>query len=125
MFRKHCSSAIPNLEAEDASADVSCQCVHNRNIGIYLHATHTASISLEGCGAEFCGHSNRAMSGQTVFKSLLSKYENDNNAINELCRTCLCKVDKKHVSIDSVQRWSEGESCSAQQLIEQMLNRQV
>lgn len=64
------------------------------------------------------------MNGQTVFMSFLSKYENNFDALNKLCRACLGKADKD-VSVYTVLPWSKEESFSAQQLIEQMLNREV
>lgn len=62
---------------------------------------------------------------QRVSISFLNSYERDNNAINELCRTCLCKTDDEFVSIHSALEWSNRETCTAEQLIEQILNREV
>lgn len=62
---------------------------------------------------------------QRVSLSFLDSYEKDNNAINELCRTCLCTTDDEFVTIDSVLPWSQREVCSAEQFIEQILNREV
>lgn len=56
---------------------------------------------------------------------VLTSFENDTNGISELCRTCLCKADDDYVSIESVCSWSKGESCSAQKMIEQIINREV
>ena len=62
---------------------------------------------------------------QRVSFSFLDSYEKDNNAINELCRTCLCKTDDEYVSIESVLPWSQREACTAEQIIEQILARKV
>lgn len=62
---------------------------------------------------------------QRVSISFLDSFERDNNTINELCRTCLCKTDDEYVSVDSVLPWSQREVCTAEQLIEQILNREV
>lgn len=62
---------------------------------------------------------------QRVSISFLNSFEKDNNAINELCRTCLCKTDDEYVSIHSALEWSSRETFSAAQLIQQILNREV
>lgn len=62
---------------------------------------------------------------QRVSISFLDSFEKDNNAINELCRTCLCKTDDEYVSINSALEWSSRELCTAEQLIEQILSREV
>lgn len=62
---------------------------------------------------------------QRVSLSFLDSYEKDNNTINELCRTCLCKTDDEYVSIHSVLPWSQREACTAEQFIEQILSREV
>lgn len=62
---------------------------------------------------------------QRVSLSFLDTFEKDNNAINELCRTCLCKTDDEYVSIDAALPWSQREVCTAEQFIEQILNREV
>lgn len=57
--------------------------------------------------------------------SFLASYERNDRAINELCRTCLSKTDDEYISITSVIPWTQRESCSVQQMIEQILNREV
>lgn len=57
--------------------------------------------------------------------SFLASYEKDSSAIYELCRTCLCKTDDEYISIEANMPWSQRESCSAQEIIEQILNREV
>lgn len=65
------------------------------------------------------------MSLQRVSMSFLDSYEKDSNALNEMCRTCLCKTDDEYVSIHSVLPWTPREVCTAQQIIQQILNREV
>lgn len=69
----------------------------------------------------------RAMiGGRKVSMSFLSKYEKDIDAIAELCRACLCRTSRKYVSIHAILPWQcQQEGYSAQQFIEQILNRQV
>lgn len=62
---------------------------------------------------------------QRVSISFLDSFEKDSNAINELCRTCLCKTDDEYVSIHSALPWSQRDICTAEQFIEQILNREV
>lgn len=57
--------------------------------------------------------------------SFLASYEKDSSAINELCRTCLCKTNDEYISIEAIMPWSQRESCSAQEIIEQIVNREV
>lgn len=65
------------------------------------------------------------MDSQRVSLSFLDSYENDKNALNNLCRTCLCKTDDEFVSIYSILPWSQREICTAQQMIQQILNQEV
>lgn len=65
------------------------------------------------------------MTGQRVSISFLTLYERDGGAINELCRTCLCKTDDEYISIKTTMPWSQRESCTAQKMLEQILNKEV
>lgn len=65
------------------------------------------------------------MMSQRVSLSFLSLYERDSSAINHLCRTCLCKTDDEYISIRQTMPWSQRESCPAQKIIEQILNKEV
>lgn len=62
---------------------------------------------------------------QTFSMSVLAAYEKDTSGISELCRTCLCKTNNEYVSIQAILPWSKLESCSAQQMIERFLNKEV
>lgn len=117
---------------EDADADVSCHYV-SRNISVFI-ITWSAShrfllnwwVSIEV--RIIAGDSlKRAMSssGRKVSMSFLSKYEKDSDTIAELCRVCLCRTSRKYVSIHAILPWCQQEGYSAQQFIEQILNREV
>lgn len=62
---------------------------------------------------------------QKYSMSVLAAYEKDTSGISELCRTCLCKTNDEYVSIQSILPWSKLESCSSQQMIEKILNKEV
>lgn len=65
------------------------------------------------------------MSLQSVSMLFFDSYEKDNSAIDDLCRTCLNKADDEYVSVHSALPWTQREVCTAQQLIQEILNREV
>lgn len=62
---------------------------------------------------------------QRVSLSFLDNYERDSSALANLCRTCLCKTEDEYASIYSVLPWSQRDVCTAKQMIQQIVNREV
>lgn len=60
-----------------------------------------------------------------VSLSFLASYEKNGGDIGQLCRTCLCRTDDEYISIGSTMPWSQGESCTARKMVEQILNKEV
>lgn len=65
------------------------------------------------------------MTAQNVSQSFIATYEKDTNAVYDLCRICLRKTGDKYIAIDSIQPWSKLESCTAQNIIEKILNKEL